>query len=77
MADSESYSEDEGSPPKKTKMTRKKYKQKFRTDWMKDPAFKQRLIAPTNANDEPSCKVCLKKISRRDLGKKGLRKEGI
>ena len=45
------------------KITRKKYKQKFRTDWMKDPAFKQCLIAPTNTNHEPSCKVCLKKIS--------------
>ena len=30
---------------------------------MKYPAFKDWLVAPTNANNGPSCKVCSKKIS--------------
>ena len=60
MADSGS-SEDEGNPP--TKIAKKKYGQKFHSDWMKYPAFKDWLVAATNANNGPSCKVCSKQIS--------------
>ncbi|CAB4012238.1 Hypothetical predicted protein [Paramuricea clavata] len=61
MADSEfSDYESEGRAPKKPKIKTKKYKQKFRAEWTKDPAFKHWLVAPKNANDEPSC---CKKIS--------------
>ena len=60
MADSGS-SEDEGNLP--AKIAKKEYGQKFRSDWMKYPAFKDWLVAPTNANNGLSCKVCSKKIS--------------
>jgi hypothetical protein len=51
------------SAPKKAKIIRKRYKQKFRAEWLKDLDFKHWLVAPMNANDDPSCKVCQKKIS--------------
>ena len=64
MAESEvSDYEAEGSAPKKPKFFKKKYKQKFRSEWIQDPAFKNWLVAPTKANDEPSCRVCSKKVS--------------
>ncbi len=42
---------------------KKKYNQKFNSEWIQDPAFKNWLVTPTSANDEPSSRVCSKKIS--------------
>ena len=61
MADSDH--ECDKTTPKKPKILKKVYKQKFRAEWMSDPAFKPWLVAPKSANDDPSCKFCTKKIS--------------
>ena len=60
MADSDH--ECDKTTPKKPKILKKVYKQKFRAEWMSDPAFKPWLVAPKSANDDPSCKFCTKKI---------------
>ena len=61
MSDSEH--EGDKSTPKKPKIIKKVYKQKFRSEWMSDPALKLWLVAPKNTNDDPSCKFCTKTIS--------------
>ena len=61
MADSDH--ECDKTTPKKPKILKKVYKQKFRAEWMSDPAFKSWLVAPKSANNDPSCKFCTKKIS--------------
>ena len=61
MSDSEH--EGDKSTSKKPKIIKKVYKQKFRSEWMSDPALKLYLVAPKNTNDDPSCKFCTKTIS--------------
>ena len=60
MADSDH--ECDKTTPKKPKILKKVYKQKFRAEWMSDPAFKSWRVAPKSANDDPSCKFCTKKF---------------
>lgn len=72
MSDSDSEDEEISSPKKKVKT--KLYEQKFRSDWLGDPAFKAWLIAPSNGKSEPSCKVCTKNIS---CSKTALQRHGL
>ena len=60
---SESSSEDEGLPRKVLKLKKKSYMQKFRSQWMNEPAFKQWLLAPKHPDNEPSCKSCSKQLT--------------
>ena len=62
VSDSDSEAAEEGRPEKITKKT---YKQQFRSQWLEDPEFKNWLVRPRPGENVCSCKVCNKSLSCR------------
>ncbi len=67
MADSESDSSTEaidvGDYGKSSSSGKKKYSQKFRHQWLEDPAFKDWLVRPSAGESSITCKACQRSVS--------------